>query len=86
MSCWSENANENDMDLFTVSFFGHRIVPEFWKAEERVGSLIHTLLLEKEYVEFLVGRRYSFSNCQTGSQDDGDAFAQKLQEMGYQNV
>lgn len=40
------------MDLFTVSFFGHRIVPEFWKAEERVESLIHTLLLEKEYVEF----------------------------------
>ena len=39
------------MDLFTVSFFGHRIVPEFREAEERVESLIHTLLLEKEYVE-----------------------------------
>ena len=48
------------MDLFTVSFFGHRIVPEFWKAEERVESLIHTLLLEKEYVEFLVGRNGDF--------------------------
>ena len=42
------------MDLFTVSFFGHRIVPEFWEAEARVESLIHTLLLEKEYVEFLL--------------------------------
>ena len=41
-------------------FFGHRIVPEFWKAEERVESLIHTLLLEKEYVEFLVGRNGDF--------------------------
>lgn len=48
------------MDLFTVSFFGHRIVPEFWKAEARVESLIHTLLLEKEYVEFLVGRNGDF--------------------------
>ena len=48
------------MDLFTVSFFGHRTVPEFWKAEERVESLIHTLLLEKEYVEFLVGRNGDF--------------------------
>ena len=37
-------------------FFGHRTVPEFWKAEERVESPVHTLLLEKEYVEFLVGR------------------------------
>ena len=48
------------MDLFTVSFFGHRIVPEFREAEERVESLIHTLLLEKEYVEFLVGRNGDF--------------------------
>ena len=48
------------MDLFTVSFFGHRIVPKFWEVEERVESLIHTLLLEKEYVEFLVGRNGDF--------------------------
>ena len=48
------------MDLFTVSSFGHRIVPEFREAEERVESLIHTLLLEKEYVEFLVGRNGDF--------------------------
>ena len=48
------------MDLFTVSFFGHRIVPEFREAEEHVESLIHTLLLEKEYVEFLVGRNGDF--------------------------
>ena len=48
------------MDLFTVSFFGHRIVPKFWEVEERVESLIHTLLLEKEYVEFLVSRNGDF--------------------------
>ena len=48
------------MKLFTVSFFGHRIVPEFREAEERVEALIHTLLLENEYVEFLVGRGGDF--------------------------
>ena len=40
------------MNLFTVSFFGHRIIPEFREAEERVESLIHTLLLEKEFKSF----------------------------------
>ena len=48
------------MNLFTVSFFEHRIIPEFREAEERVEPLIHTLLLEKEYVEFLVGRNGDF--------------------------
>ena len=44
------------MNIFTVSFFGHRIIPEFREAEDRVEALVHALLLEKEYVEFLVGR------------------------------
>ena len=48
------------MKLFTVSFFGHRIVSEFREAEGRVEALIHTLLLENEYVEFLVGRGGDF--------------------------
>ena len=48
------------MNLFTFSFFGHRIIPEFQEAEERVEALIHTLLLEKEYVEFLIGRNGDF--------------------------
>ena len=48
------------MNIYTVSFFGHRIVMEFQEAEERVETLIHTLLLEKEYVEFLVGRNGDF--------------------------
>ena len=48
------------MNLFTFSFFGHRIIPEFQEAEEREEALIHTLLLEKEYVEFLVGRDGDF--------------------------
>ena len=48
------------MNIFTVSFFGHRIIPEFREAEDRVEALVHALLLEKEYVEFLVGRDGDF--------------------------
>ena len=53
------------MKLFTVSFFGHRIVSEFREAEERVEAVIHTLLLENEYVEFLVGRNGDFDQIVT---------------------
>ena len=62
-----ENANGSTMKLFTVSFFGHRIVPEFREAEERVEALIHTLLLENEYVEFLVGRNGDFDQIVTSA-------------------
>ena len=48
------------MNIYTVSFFGHRIVPEFREAEKRVEALVHTLLLEKEYIEFLIGRNGDF--------------------------
>ena len=48
------------MNIFTVSFFGHRIIPEFREAEDRVEALVHALLLEKEYVEFLIGRDGDF--------------------------
>ena len=53
---WLENGEDRTVNIFTVSFFGHRIIPEFREAEDRVEALVHALLLEKEYVEFLVGR------------------------------
>ena len=52
----AENGEDRTVNIFTVSFFGHRIIPEFREAEDRVEALVHALLLEKEYVEFLVGR------------------------------
>ena len=55
---WLENGEDRTVNIFTVSFFGHRIIPEFREAEDRVEALVHALLLEKEYVEFLVGRDY----------------------------
>lgn len=57
---WLENGEDKTVNIFTVSFFGHRIIPEFREAEDRVEALVHALLLEKEYVEFLVGRDGDF--------------------------
>lgn len=44
------------MRIFTVSFFGHRILDDPFTIERQLEPLIRKLLREKEYVEFLVGR------------------------------
>ena len=41
---------------FTVCFFGHRRLDDYFTAEERMEKLIRQLMLENEDVEFLVGR------------------------------
>ena len=46
--------------LYTVSFFGHRIIEDFNRAEANAEALIRDLILQKEYVEFLVGRGGDF--------------------------
>lgn len=43
------------MDIYTVSFFGHRQVENFFDVERRLEDIVRELMLEKEYVEFLVG-------------------------------
>ena len=48
------------LDVFTVSFFGHRRIDRFFEAEEKITELIRKLLIEKEYVEFLIGRDGEF--------------------------
>lgn len=48
------------LDVYTVSFFGHRYVDNFRLAEEKLTEIIKELLLSKEYVEFLVGRDGDF--------------------------
>lgn len=48
------------MEIYTVSFFGHRVIHNFSNAEKQAENLIHNLLLEKEYIEFLVGRDGDF--------------------------
>ena len=55
------------MDIFTVSFFGHRYLDDFRTAEDKLTDLITRLLQEKEYVEFLVGRDGDFDQVVTST-------------------
>jgi len=48
------------MCIYTVSFFGHRVIEDPLMIEQRLEPLIRKLLKEKEYVEFLVGRDCEF--------------------------
>lgn len=48
------------MDTCTVSFFGHRQMDNPLVIEHKLDTLIRRLLLEKEFVEFLVGRDGDF--------------------------
>ena len=48
------------LNTFTVSFFGHRIIENALVIENRLERLVRTLLLEHEYVAFLVGRDGEF--------------------------
>lgn len=48
------------MKVFTISFFGHRVIEDSLRIERQLEMLIGKLLTEKEYVEFLVGRNGEF--------------------------
>lgn len=69
------------MNIFTVSFFGHRIIDRPFHIEQQLEKLIRELLTEKEYVEFLVGRDGEFDQlvsssvrrCKRAIRDDNSA-------------
>ncbi len=48
------------MDIYTVSFFGHREISDSIEVEKRLDNLVRELIRTKEYVEFLVGRNGEF--------------------------
>ena len=48
------------MDIYTVSFFGHREVERVAVIESKLDQLLHDLITQKQYVEFLVGRDGEF--------------------------
>lgn len=53
------------MQIFTVSFFGHRQIDNVMEIEKRLDHLIRTMVNEKEYVEFLVGRDGEFDQLES---------------------
>jgi len=69
------------MNIYTVSFFGHRIINNPLLIERQLEILISNLLREKEYVEFLVGRDGEFDQlvssvirrCKRNVRDDNSA-------------
>lgn len=48
------------LDVFTVSFFGHRELPNMFAPENKLMFILRDLINSKEYVEFLVGRDGDF--------------------------
>ena len=48
------------MQVYTVSFFGHRRICDPIRIERRLEEVIKELLLTRQYVEFLVGRDGDF--------------------------
>ena len=48
------------MEIYRVSFIGHREVDDFFYIEEQVYSVVRELICTKEYVEFYVGRNGEF--------------------------
>ena len=69
------------MDVYSVSFFGHRVIEDSLLIEQRLERLIRRLLTEKHYVEFLVGRDGEFDQlvssvicrCKRSVRDDNSA-------------
>lgn len=58
---------EPQMEIFTVSFFGHRIIDNPREIEERLEAYIQKLLAEHEYIDFLVGRNGDFDQFASSS-------------------
>ena len=48
------------MNIYTVSFFGHRYIERGTEIEERLDKLLHDLITQKEYVDFLIERDGEF--------------------------
>lgn len=48
------------MNIYTVSFFGHRKIEEPSEIEKRLDKLLYDIIVQNEYIEFLIGREGEF--------------------------
>ena len=48
------------MNIYTVSFFGHRRVEFGADIENRLDTVLYDLITQREYVDFLIGRDGDF--------------------------
>ena len=68
------------MEIYTVSFFGHRLVERASEIEVRLEILLHDLITQKEYVEFLIGRDGEFDLLAAS------VIRQAVKQYGYGNT
>lgn len=69
------------MKLFTVAFFGHRYIDNMLAVEERLEEIIRSLMCDKEYIDFVVGRNGDFDQfvsstvlrCKKNYRDDNSS-------------
>ena len=68
------------LSFYTVSFFGHRYVECGTEIERRLDMLLHDLFMQKEYVEFLIGRDGDFDLLASA------AIKRAVRENGFGNT
>ena len=77
------------MEVYTVSFFGHRRIYDPIRIERQLEEIVRELLLTKQYVEFLVGKDGDFDilvasvirRCKRQYRDDNSAMVLVLPYM-----
>ncbi len=77
------------MEVYTVSFFGHRRLDDPIRIEQQLEKIVCDLLLTKQYVEFLVGKDGEFDilvasvirRCKRQYRDDNSAMVLVLPYM-----
>lgn len=68
------------LNIYTVSFFGHRSIERASEVENRFDKLLHELIAQKEYVEFLIWRDGEFDLLASA------AIKRAVREYGYGNT
>lgn len=68
------------LNIYTVSFFRHRYIDNASEVNQRLDCLLHDLIVQKEYVEFLVGRDGDFDTIASA------AIKRAVHNYGYGNT
>ncbi len=68
------------INIYTVSFFGHRYIEQEAEIESRLDRILHELINEKEYVDFLIGRDGEFDMIASA------AIRKAVSSYGYGNT
>lgn len=68
------------MEIYTVSFFGHRELKRASENESKLDQLLHDLIMQKQYIEFLIGRDGEFDLLVAS------AIRRAVKQYGYGNT